>query len=74
MCRSKQKLGLNRKKKTWYSSQAAIERVKKLRVEYWETIKHIEPENLVFWDETGILRSRGPELMPVRNRGQEYPY
>jgi transposase len=42
MCRCLQKLGLNRKK-TWYSSQAATERVQKLRVEYWEKIKHIEP-------------------------------
>jgi len=24
-------------------------------VEYWEKIKDIEPENLVFLDETGIL-------------------
>jgi hypothetical protein len=47
-------LGLNRKK-TWYSSQAGTERVQKLRVEYWEKIKHIEPENLVFLDETGII-------------------
>jgi len=41
----------------WYSSQAATERVQKLRVEYWVSIKHIEPENLVFLEETGILRS-----------------
>lgn len=26
-----------------------------MRVEYWDSIKHIEPENLVFLDETGIL-------------------
>jgi hypothetical protein len=42
-------------KKTWYSRQAATERVQKLRVEYWEKIKDIEPENLVFLDETGII-------------------
>ena len=24
-------------------------------MEYWEKIKHIEPKNLVFLDETGIL-------------------
>ena len=46
---------INRKKKTWYSSQAATERVQKLRVEYWEKIKDIKPKNLVFLDETGIL-------------------
>ncbi|MBD2182821.1 transposase [Planktothrix sp. FACHB-1355] len=26
-----------------------------MRAEYWEKIKQIEPENLVFLDETGIL-------------------
>ena len=40
---------------TAYTSQAATERAQKLRVEYWEKIKDIEPENLVFLDETGIL-------------------
>ncbi|MEG3988248.1 hypothetical protein QUA13_14045 [Microcoleus sp. S28C3] len=45
MCRPKQKLGLNRKKKTWRRSQAGTERVQKLRVEYWEKIKDIEPKN-----------------------------
>ena len=55
MCRCLQKLGLNRKKKTWYSRQGATERVQNLRVEYWEKIKHIAPESLVFLDETGIL-------------------
>jgi len=44
MCRWVQKLGVHRKK-TWYSSQAATERVQKLRLEYWEKIKDIEPEN-----------------------------
>jgi transposase len=50
-----QKLGLNRKKKTWYSSQAGTERVLKLREEYWVKIKEVPPENLVFLDETGIM-------------------
>ena len=26
-----------------------------VRVEYWETLKHLKPENLIFLDETGIL-------------------
>ena len=47
-----------------YSSQAATEKVQKLRVEYWETIKHIEPENMVFLEETGILRSFSKNLCP----------
>ncbi|MFL9453304.1 MULTISPECIES: IS630 family transposase [Nostocales] len=37
------------------SSQAATPRVQKLRVEYWEKVKEIEPENLVFLDETGVI-------------------
>ena len=49
------KIRVKSSKKTWYSSQAGTERVQKLRVQYWEKIKHIEPENLVFLDETGIL-------------------
>jgi len=27
----------------------------KLRLEYWEKVKNIEPKNLVFLDETGVL-------------------
>ena len=54
MCRTLQKLQLHRKK-TWDSRQAATERVQKLRVEYGEKIKDIEPENLVLLDETGII-------------------
>ena len=37
------------------SSQATTERVQKLRVEYWEKVKDIEPKNLIFLDETGVL-------------------
>ncbi|MEH2208558.1 MAG: IS630 transposase-related protein [Nostoc sp.] len=47
MCRALQKLGLNRKK-TLRSSQAATPRVQKLRAEYWEKVRDIEPDNLVF--------------------------
>jgi transposase len=45
LCRYVQKLGVSRKKKTWYSSQAGTERVQKLRVEYWEKIRNIEIQN-----------------------------
>jgi hypothetical protein len=55
MCRCAAEIRTHSEKKTWYSRQAATERVQKLRVEYWENIKHIEPQNLVFLDETGIL-------------------
>ncbi len=54
MCRELKRLGLT-KKKTLRSSQAATDRVQKLRGEYWEKVKNIEPENLVFIDEMGIL-------------------
>lgn len=37
------------------SSQAATERVQKLRAEYWDSVKDIDPDNLVFLDETGVL-------------------
>lgn len=42
------------KKKTLRSSQCATHRVQKLRCEYWEQVKGIDPENLVFLDETGV--------------------
>lgn len=37
------------------SSQAETERVQKLRVDYWEKVKDIDPVNLVFLDETGVM-------------------
>jgi transposase len=49
------KIRAKSQKKTWYSSQATTERVQKLRGNYWEKIKDIEPKNLVFLEETGIL-------------------
>jgi transposase len=55
MCSALQKLGLNRKKNTVRSSQAGTERVMKLKLDYWEKVKDIEPKNLVFLDETGVL-------------------
>ncbi|MEH2388380.1 MAG: transposase [Nostoc sp.] len=45
----------NTKKKTLRSSQAKTERVQKLRIEYWEKVKHIDREDLVFIDEMGVL-------------------
>ncbi|KAF3891218.1 IS630 family transposase, partial [Tolypothrix bouteillei VB521301] len=49
------KIRIKSQKKTLRSSQAATPRVQKLRVEYWEKVKEIEPENLVFLDETGVI-------------------
>ena len=42
-------------KKTLRSTQAASERVQLLRGDYWERIKTIPPEDLVFLDEMGVL-------------------
>ena len=49
------KRAIDTKKKTLRSSQGATERVQKLRGEYWEQVKQIKSENLVFLDETGVL-------------------
>jgi len=49
------KKGGTNKKKTLLSSQAATDRVQKLRGEYWKKVKKIAPENLVFLDEMGVL-------------------
>lgn len=38
-----------------HSSQGKTERVQKLRIEYWEKVKQIDPEDLVFIDEMGVL-------------------
>ena len=43
------------KKNTKRSTQSGTERVLNLRLDYWEKVKHIDPENLVFLDETGVL-------------------
>ena len=55
MCRLLQKQQLTVKKKTMRSSQADKERTKKKRIEYWEKIRQVTPENLVFLDEMGVL-------------------
>lgn len=42
-------------KKTLRASQAQSERVQALRVAYWEQVRDIHPDNLVFIDEMGVL-------------------
>ncbi len=54
MCRALQTEQLTRKKDV-SSTQAATERVQKLRSEYWEQVKHIESSNLILLDETGVV-------------------
>jgi len=43
------------RKKTSRSAQGKTEKVLNLRIEYWQKVKQIEPENLVFIDEMGVL-------------------
>jgi len=50
-----EEIATDSQKKTLRSSQAASERVQLLRSDYWERIKLIDPENLVFIDEMGVL-------------------
>ena len=70
MCSALQKWGLNRQKKQSGVAFAGTERVMKLRLEYWEKVKNIKPQNLVFLDETGVLlglrrtHARSKELEP----------
>ncbi len=54
MGRILQKLNLPRKKKTLHATEQGTPRVQKLRVDYWATIRDIDPENLVFIDESGV--------------------
>jgi hypothetical protein len=57
-----------------------------LRREYWQQVKHIEPENLVFIDEMGVLLGLTAEpvpaacaveivdFKPILSRSEEYSY
>jgi transposase len=48
------KTEINAKKKTLHAAQAESERVQRLRVEYWQAVAEIEPQDLIFIDETGM--------------------
>ena len=50
-----EKTGTNKKKDDPQQSSCDAVGVQKLRVEYWKKVKNIEPENLVFLDEMGVL-------------------
>ena len=50
-----QKAGTHFEKKTLRSIQAHKEIHQKKRIEYWEKIRDVEPENLIFLDEMGVL-------------------
>jgi transposase len=57
------RLNLTRKKKTIHASERYTERVQQKRVEYWERIKDVKSEDMVFIDEAasnrGMTRLQG---------------
>jgi transposase len=54
MGRVLKQLELSRKKKTLHATEKDTPRVQQARVDYWQEIRDIAPENLVFIDESGI--------------------
>ncbi len=54
MGRMLQKLGITRKKKSFYASERHSERVQRLRMEYWHTLGGVKLSDLVFIDEAGV--------------------
>jgi hypothetical protein len=55
MCRLLQKQQLTVKKKPCGAAKPIKKGQKKKRREYWEKIRHITPENIVFLDAMGVL-------------------
>lgn len=55
MCRRLQKQKLTLKRKTLRSRQAQTDSIQKSRLEYWHQAQQVDPENLVFIDEMGVL-------------------
>jgi transposase len=54
MGRIVQTLELTRKKKALHATEAESPRVRQARVDYWQAIREVAPENLVFMDEAGV--------------------
>lgn len=67
MGRILQQLKLTRKKKTLHASEKDTPRVQQARLDYWEKVREINPEDLVFVDESGLnlamtrLYARSPQ-------------
>ncbi len=49
-----QKLELTRKKKTLHATEKDTPRVQQARIDYWQAMRAIAPENLVLLDEAGL--------------------
>lgn len=54
LCRVMQRLNLTRKKKALHPSAKESERVQGLRREYWDGVRDVRVEDLVFIDESGV--------------------
>jgi hypothetical protein len=54
MGRISNQLNYTFKKKTLYAAEKTSERVQKARVEFWEKIRDIRAEDLIFIDESGV--------------------
>ena len=46
--------GIDIKKKTFRSEKVATEEVQQERVDYWQEVKDIAPENFIFIDESAV--------------------
>nr|ADO19266.1 transposase [Nostoc flagelliforme str. Sunitezuoqi] len=55
MCRFLSKQNLTLKKKTFRSTQAITESGQQKRLDYWTKIRGVEPDDLIFIDEMGVL-------------------
>jgi transposase len=67
MGRILQQLKLTRKRKTLHATEKDTPRVQQARLDYWQRVREIDPEDLVFIDESGInlamirLYARSPQ-------------
>ena len=75
MGRVTKKLNYTFKKKSLHATEKEREDVLEKRVRYWESIREINPENLLFVDESGVnlalLRLYGRSLKGERVRGSK---
>lgn len=72
MCRFLQKQNLTLKKKTFRSTQASTESGQQKRLDYWTRIQGVEPDDLIFIDEMGVLL--GLESANARSLSGERAY
>jgi transposase len=54
MCGFLAKQGMTLKKKTFRSEKVATQEVQQERVDYWQEVKDVAPENLIFIDESAL--------------------